>query len=177
MACYAAKASAAATQTSPTGWPGGWTWPGPPFPPGWPIDDPLTTGTLTVTGPTVIGTGDGQTWTARILAAGADTSTLNYHNILVSAATTAATVQVKTTEAGTNADSVNITVNNYTGSRYGFSQALYFDVDGIAAGTVVTVTCTINSIEANITGTDTAAVADYGVWGGSATAAYWKDGP
>lgn len=34
---YTAKTPATTPSTTPSGWPSGWSWPGPPWPPGWPI--------------------------------------------------------------------------------------------------------------------------------------------
>ena len=160
---YAALEPVATPSTVPSGWPPGWGIPDDatdPWPPGWPT---AGTGeyddyTLVTDAPAAIGPEEPATVEAYALDDGAaNASDLNLHVIRSSAKIGATTVQVKES-GGTFADYWYGQVSNYSGSRYGVSQALIFDIDEGDEGSTVTVLVEIVSTSPEIEDSDTTTV-------------------
>ena len=153
---YTAKTPATATQTTPTGWWPGWTFPSTfgsydPWPPAWPMA--TTAYTLSVTIPADITAGATVATVARILKAGVDTADLNLHLISIqyTRADTGAIVQCKKTAGGSWANGITYQATNYTGARYGVSQSIYVNTTGLE-GVVLVCTATIVSVSPVVTG-------------------------
>ena len=175
---YTAKAAAASTPTAPSDYPSGWTFPGPPWAPGWPIVTPdETVVTVVAEDPLTIDTD--MTVTATVTIDGAAGSALVSHNMQVVVMEGANAVGIKKEAADDYSDSLDYLITNYAGAAYGISEDLildWTDVSGVAAE--LTVTVTITSLDEEPEGEDTSTVAQaWGVWGGSSTASVWKEGP
>mgnify|MGYP001573558997 CR=1 FL=1 len=145
---YIAKSPAATPSTTPSGWPalwafptvpwfvivtpGEWTITDPPWPPGWPQEEDVGDYSLTVDIP------DEETVGATVLTectikddAGADTDALDLHLIAVQFVCEGAMVQCKKLVGDAYADTIVVQATNYSGAKYGFSQALYVDMTGL----------------------------------------------
>jgi hypothetical protein len=85
-----------------------------------------------------------------------DIDTANGESIRVSAAIGSALVQVSS-DGITFADYVDIAITNYSGTKYGFSQDLYFDVDEEDDGSALAVSGVVVDYE-SVTGTGTGTV-------------------
>lgn len=92
-------------------------------------------------------------------AAGSDVSALNGYTMRVSATIGGSLVQVKKQSGDAYANSVDYTVTNYTGTKYGFTTSTFF-INALASqdGSVATVTTQIVSVSPTISGTDTTTV-------------------
>ena len=149
------KAAAAAAQTVPDDWPGGWDFPE-PFPPGWPQAAPASH-TITVTVDATLFDGLAASVEARVLdSLSADTDVLEYQTLRVTAANSSSSViQLKEDAGDSYANSIDLQVTNYNTTKYGFDDTVIFDLSGEAENEVITVTVTAIHVTPNIVGTDT----------------------
>lgn len=169
---YAALAAATTTTTEPSTWPPDWTWPGPPWPPGWPI---AIGGTYSI----LIGlfgtipAGSSSIVESRIVDSDTlDTADLSTYQLRIRGFITTATgseaVRIKenfsddwtafTTDDDGNVESrILKNVTNYTGSRYGDKDNYYFDT-GSYVGKTLTVNLDIYGVSDDFSGSRTATV-------------------
>lgn len=127
----------------PDGWPDGWDYPGPPWPPGFAAS---TSYSLYIIGAAVVVRGSSMPFTVRTLNAAEDTALLDGYTINLTAAIDGVTVQLKKAAVDAYADSVAVEVTNYADTFYGWDGDLWFDLDADDAGTVVTVTATLDAL-------------------------------
>lgn len=183
---YVAKAPATPTPL-PDLWPSDWAWPSVPWfttvvvpptggwPPGWPLSWATLGGvayTLTVSVPATIDTG-AQTVTCTTLDSGVDTSDLYAHALVLTAYKDDGTVvQIRKDPADSFADSLLYQVENYSGSSYGISEDVYFDVGSLPDGENVTLEATVPDVFPTVTGTDSATVSIVIVWYGGRYGTY-----
>lgn len=174
---YTAKAAAEVTVEEPDGWPSEWDYPGPPWPPGWPLDDWDGSISLSVDAGSSTLIGSTTSLICRCLTDGADDSDFLYHAIKVTATLNGAVVNLKKEVGDAFSASVYFLASNYTGSRYGFSDTIILNVNSGNDGGVATITCTLVTVDPEITGTDTTTLTGVPTWtsGTAAEANAWED--
>jgi hypothetical protein len=89
----------------------------------------------------------------------ADEDEYNTENMVITASVGGSAVNVKKLRGDAWASSVSFTISNYTGSKHGIQEDMYFDLDGESGTVTVTATAASNAFTV---GTDTATVAANG---------------
>lgn len=111
---------------------------------------------MAVTLPSTINIGSSITVEAETQNSSASSDILDNHLLQVSASDGSSTVQVKKTSGGTYADAIFYQVENYTGSKYGIQETVFFDLtEPDDAESTITVTVAVISMEDDLSGTDT----------------------
>lgn len=148
---YSAKAPAD-PNTYPFGWPINWDWPGPPWPPGWPPDLDLE---LDVTCSDNYIVGEAVSIECRCLDGSEDTDIALAHQIaVVATAPNGDVLRIKDDSGGTAySESLTYEITNYDGDKYGFQDGVYIE-NGSHVLEEVTLTCTIVTVENDVSGSD-----------------------
>lgn len=170
---YGALAATAAAATTPTDWPSGWTfplipWTDEPYPPtwdqtriAWPPAWPVAPSgeTLSVSVPASVSATTGYiNVEATLLLNGVDDSTLNLHLIGVVCGIGSTQVNIRASASDPWSQVLWFQVGNYSGTKYGFSNFLYADIDVGDIGSTLTFQCALISVYPAITGSDSASV-------------------
>lgn len=138
--------------TPPAGWPESWRddWPrtlwannqsGSPWPDDWPLDKPDLE--IVTTAPTTITVGSAATVVSTIqnYSDSSDTDELDLHYLAVWAVMEGSYVQVKRYASDDYVNFLYYYVNNYTGTSYGISTDVLFDLDSGDEDNTVLVYC------------------------------------
>ncbi len=174
---YIARTNAGTPTNTPTGWPYGWNYPadgnstpypddptsggniiGIPWPPLWP--QTVVAGTdVVIADITAISIADPFVFLeAEIQINGGNAGTEVYLNHLMEV--TCAEISAETgvrkisKTAGGYTDAIYFKVSNYTGSKYGFGQTIYFDTTNWTAADIMEITVKLVTVTANPDGTD-----------------------
>jgi len=132
------------------------------WPPGWPVDVDDQDLSLSLNIPLTAPVGGTITATLDVLDGGSDTDVLEYHIIVLSAAIGGTTVGVKKNSGDSYTNRIAYLVTNYTGSKYGFSEALFVNTNSGQIGSVLTVTASVFTISDTLGTSDTSTIANAG---------------
>ena len=158
MAVYAAK-EATTSGYPPSDWPLLWSWPGAPWPPGWPKDiedDDDYPYSVDVTAPSNLYRGEAATTEIEILASDTtSTDGLAGHRLKVTAKIGSTVVNVKKLTGDDYSTAIYYNIENYSGSQYGISEDIFFEVEPSDGGEELTITGEVTSVTPSLTGTDT----------------------
>jgi len=158
MAVYAAKEATTAGYP-PSDWPPLWSWPGAPWPPGWPKDiedDDDYPYSVDVTAPSNVYRGEAATTEIEVLASDTtSTDGLAGHRLKVTAKIGSTVVNVKKLTGDDYSTAIYYNIENYSGSQYGISEDIFFEVEPSDGGEELTITGEVTSVTPSLTGTDT----------------------